>query len=379
MSDVDLDLEQEEVEAVNDDPSLGMSDEEFMKMDLSQREAPQAAAVVEETEEEQTTDEEDTDEADESEQSDESDTESGEQKPESVKAEESDTDETSEAESKKPESEQDYKAVVDRLFAPFKANGREMRIDNVDDAIALMQMGANYNKKMAALKPNLKLLKLLENNSLLSEEKISFLIDLDKKDPAAISKLLKDSGIDPLDVDVDKAKEYAPRPYTVDDREIELDSVLEEIQDTPTYTKTVNVVSTKWDAASKQVIADNPQLLKVINDHVATGIYDLISNEIERERTFGRLNGLSDIEAYKQVGDSIQARGGFAHLAPASNNPQPKVAVQPKPKAPTPDLRDKKRAASSPKPAVSAPAEPDFNPLAMSDEEYSKLVKTKFM
>src|SRR5690606_38757650 len=95
----------------------------------------------------------------------------------------------------------DHKAIVDKLFAPFKANGKEMVVDNVDDAVALMQMGANYNKKMAALKPNLKLLKLLENNNLLSEEKIGFLIDLDKKNPAAIGKLLKDSGIDPLDVD----------------------------------------------------------------------------------------------------------------------------------------------------------------------------------
>ena len=87
-----------------------------------------------------------------------------------------------------------------------------------------MQMGANYNKKMAALKPNLKLLKLLENNGLLSEEKLSFLIDLDKKNPDAITKLVKDSGLDPLEMDVSKS-DYKPNTYTVHDREVELDSV----------------------------------------------------------------------------------------------------------------------------------------------------------
>ena len=88
----------------------------------------------------------------------------------------------------------DYKAEYDRLVAPFKANGREITVKSVDDAIALMQMGANYNKKMSALKPNLKLMKLLENNGLLDETKIGFLIDLEKKNPDAINKLIKDSG-----------------------------------------------------------------------------------------------------------------------------------------------------------------------------------------
>ena len=59
--------------------------------------------------------------------------------------------------------ELDYKAEYEKLLKPFKANGRDIQVGSVDDAIALMQMGANYNKKMAALKPNMKLLKMLEN------------------------------------------------------------------------------------------------------------------------------------------------------------------------------------------------------------------------
>ena len=72
----------------------------------------------------------------------------------------------------------DYEVEYKRLLAPFKANGREISVKSVDDAVTLMQMGANYNKKMAALKPSLKLMKLLENNGLLSEEKISYLIEI---------------------------------------------------------------------------------------------------------------------------------------------------------------------------------------------------------
>lgn len=274
----------------------------------------------------------------------------------------------------------DYKAEYSKIFAPFKANGKEIAVTNAEDAISLMQMGANYNKKMAALKPNLKLMKLLENSGLLNEEKISYLIDLEKKNPDAISKLVKDSGLDPMDLDAEKASGYKPNTYTVDDREMELDAVLEDIQATPSYSRTLDIVSTKWDGASKQVIAGSPQLLRVINDHVQSGIYDTIVKEVERERMFGRLNGLSDIEAYRQVGDAIQSRGGFAPVNKGQQTPAPVVVAPPKPsKADEDKLREKRRAASSTKPAGASQAVQDYNPLSLSDDAFSKLVNNAYI
>lgn len=283
------------------------------------------------------------------------------------------------------ESTIDFKQEYERLLAPFKANGRDIKVNSVDEAVTLMQMGANYNKKMAALKPNLKLMKLLEKAELLSEEKISFLIDLNRKDPAAINKLVKDSGIDPMDLSADKASAYKQSTYTVDDREIELDTVLDEIQGTPSYTRTLDIVGTKWDAASKGVIAANPAIMRVINEHVSSGIYDRIQKEIDNDRMFGRLVGVSDIEAYRQVGDRLHAQGAFNAVAQGSSQAkaQPaaeKVVVQPKPKQVDGDaLKDKKRAASSTKTVVSNSLPADFNPLAMSDEEFSKHVNKQFL
>ncbi len=282
--------------------------------------------------------------------------------------------------------ELDYKAEYEKLLKPFKANGRDIQVDSVDDAIALMQMGANYNKKMAALKPNMKLMKMLENHDLLSEEKLNYLIDLSRKDAGAINKLIKESGIDPLTLDTEKADGYTPKSYKVDEREIELDMVLEQIQHSQAYPKTLEIVSKQWDPASRQIVANSPQLLKIINDHVDRGIYDVISTEVERERIFGRLNGMSDIEAYRQVGDLIQARGGFDHLVQKRTDqgqqaPARPVIVQPKPKlADDNKLREMRKAASTSKPAsASAAPASDFNPLALSDEEFSKLVQPKFL
>lgn len=363
------------VEDQEESSFLDMSDEDILNYDPSKLEvaADEAEADSEEEEDDEDESEEEGGDA-ESEDSDDSDGAASE--PARVDAESKVKPEVKE-EVKPEATEIDYKKEYERLTSGFKANGKDIVVSNMDDAIALMQMGANYNKKMAALKPNLKLLKLLENNKLLDENKLSFLIDLDKKNPAAITKLIKDSGIDPLDVDVEKDADYKPNTYTVDDREMELDAVLEELKDTATYNSTLDIVGNKWDGPSKQVVADNPQLLKIINDHVARGIYPIISKEIERERMFGRLTGMSDLEAYRVVGDAIDARGGFKHLV--ANNTVGQKVVPPAKKQPDPALIEKKRAASSTQKAAPSMTPADFNPLGMSDEEFEKLVVPKFL
>lgn len=274
--------------------------------------------------------------------------------------------------------------AYDRLMAPFRANGREIQARSVEDAISLMQMGANYNKRMAGLKPVIRIAKMLENNGLLDEEKLSYLIDLHAKKPEAITKLVKDAGLNPMDLDLDKAGDYRASSHKVDDREVDLDTVLDDIKDSSAYTKTLSIARA-WDADSKKILGDHPGLLQVINTHVERGIYDLITAEVERERTFGRLQGLSDIAAYRQVGDAIQARGGFDHLGKPDGDPKAKSGeagkvVEPKPKKDDDESRnDKRRAMGSPRPAAPSgqPAK-DFNPLALSDDEFLKQATPKF-
>jgi hypothetical protein len=269
----------------------------------------------------------------------------------------------------------DYKALYEQVTAPFKANGKEMKVDGPEDVVRLMQMGANYNRKMGAMKPHLKTLKVLETNGI-SDEKLGFLIDLDKKDPTAIAKLLKDSKIDPLDLNLEEDSKYQATDYSVDDSVIDLDTAVDEIKDSPTYTKTIDIVGNKWDAASKQIVAKEPHLLSVIDTHVANGVYEVISTEVEKKRMFGQLTGMSDIEAYKSVGDELQESGGFNHLFQpeqgSTKTPAPDE-ITPAQKAQAETRKNKRRAASPTKAAPSKKgAQDDFNPLSMSDDEYMK-------
>lgn len=338
--------------------------------EVEEAEVPQEPEASDDSEEVETDEDDDDDELPEEEAE-----ASEEVDPESEEPEEAKEEETEE------EGQARYKQFFDQITAEFKANGKMMKVDKPEDIVRLMQMGANYNRKMAALKPSLKVLKMLEKNELLSEEKLSYLIDLDQKRPEAIAKLLADSKIDPLDVNLDQASNYRAPDYSVDEREVALDEVVEEIQDTPQFSKTINVVSKVWDDASKQSVANDPQLLRVLNDHMASGIYDLVSTEIEQERMLGRLNGLSDIEAYQQVGDAIAARGGFDHLFQPQKQSQPPKPVTTKSASKPNDAqrRTKRRAASPSKPTATSAPKDDFNPLGMSDEEYMKQFDAKFL
>jgi hypothetical protein len=382
-------------EPVNEEMNslLNMSDEELMNLDTSFLDADKTEdeTSVEDSSDEEPGDsqgdeiEEEDGELDNKEQDTDDSTDSGETVEEDS---EEDTDETEADETEETETDQeseneedstvDYKAFYEQLTAPFKANGKEMKVDNVDDALQLMQMGAGFNKKMAALKPNLKMLKLLEKNNLLDEQKLSYLIDLDKKNPDAITKLIKESGIDPLDIDTQSESEYKPETYTVDDRELALDEAIAGIKGTEHFDQTIDLITNKWDGPSKRIVAENPQLLSVINGHMASGVYDVISNAVEDERTFGRLNGLGDLEAYRQVGDALQAKGAFDHLFQEQNQEKPKQVIKPKAKS-DPKLKSKKRAASSTKSTSSQQKEVDLNPLSMSDEDFEKVGLDKFL
>jgi len=298
---------------------------------------------------------------------------------ETTETEETVTEETEESSEEEVKKELTAEDQLKEIFAPFKANGHEMSVDNIDDIRTLMQMGANYNKKMASLKPNLKILKMLENNNLLDESKLNFLIDLDKKNPEAVKKLIQDSKIDLDEVDIEEKSSYKPNTYTVNDKEVELDETLNSIKDTKSYAQTLDIISNKWDESSKQMLLENPAGIAVLNQHLELGVYSKIAAAVETERALNRLPiGMSDLEAYKYVAEQINARGGFAKTTSTSRaettlSKATKSVVDPK-------LNNLKKAASSTKSLGKTTKQKiDFNPLAMSDEEFAKVGIEKFI
>jgi len=280
----------------------------------------------------------------------------------------------------------DYKAAYEKIMGPFKANGKEIQLESPEEALKLMQMGANYTKKLQALQPNLKLVKMLENNGLLDEGKLSYLIDLDKKDPAAIQKLVRESGIDPIDIDTSVEPSYVPGNHSPSDQELQFQNTLEEVASNPSGQKLIIAINSEWDTASKDELFADPNLLNVLSQQKETGIYDTITAEVERQRMLGNLNGLSSIRAYYAVGQELHSKG---KLAPQTPQAPPQIQSDPeRQRNPVIETRtasrkvdksnaDKVRAAAPTRSAPNTQPKQDFNPLNMSDEEFEKTMSIK--
>jgi hypothetical protein len=266
-------------------------------------------------------------------------------------------------------TEFDYESAYKKVSEPFKANGVDMQVKDPQDIIRLMQMGANYQKKMAQLKPNLKLIKMLDKNELLDEAKLHNLIDLSKKDPKAIAKLIEESDIDPLDIDKDVPTDYQPTNYTVSDKEYNLDAVLDEIKDTETFNKTINVLTREWDAQSKITISDYPEIIGIINTHMGNGVFDKVNTVLQQEKTLGKLTGVPDVDAYRQIAEHMH-KTGFLYN---ENNPKGTSKVSSKTDEKANADRNKQRKAVAPvKQTTTKKASTDENFLGLSDEAFMK-------
>ena len=381
---------------------LEMSDEDILKMNPPEVEEPKEEPHQEDEEkiEESSNENEDSkEEPKESEENNDSENKTSEEKPkeelteeskEEPKKEEENTPSSSgskeenkeesskEAEKKEESKEQpseksatiDYKKFYEKIMTPFKANGKLITLKTPEEAIQLMQMGANYTRKMQAIAPYKKTLLMLENNGLLDEDKLSFLIDLDKKNPEAIKKLIKDAGIDPMDIDTSTEPQYKEGSHKVSNEEAAFMTVLDDLKQSQDGMQTIKEINSNWDDASKNILWSSPDIMRTIHQQRENGVYQLIVDEMERQRTLGNISPETPfLVAYKQIGDALVANKQKAV-------PQP-VAVKAKTvKTSTVKNNEKAKAAAPNRTTPSAPKR-FINPLAMSDEEFLKQMKDR--
>jgi len=271
-------------------------------------------------------------------------------------------------------TEFDYKSAFEKVTRPFKANGIDMQVKDPEDIIRLMQMGANYQKKMGQLKPNLKIIKMLENNELLDESKLNNLIDLAKKDPKAIATLIKESNLDPLEIDKDAPTDYEPTNYSITDKEYNLDRALDEIKETETFNRTVKIMTNDWDMESRSIISDQPDIITILNAHVANGIYDQVNARLQQEKALGKLSNIPDVEAYRQIAEYMNSNKQFANQPSKSSSKSTGAStVSSNTDEQATEDRNKKRKAVAPVKQTTtkkSPSNEDF--LGLSDEEFMK-------
>ena len=215
-----------------------------------------------------------------------------------------DTQEQSSEENQEDQApEIDYKGFYDAMMSPIKANGKDFQARTPEEAVRLMQMGANYTQKMQTIAPYRKKIQMLQNAGLLEDEKLNYLIDLSQGNKEAVKKLLKDSKLDPLDLDIDNESAYVPGNHTVSDNEVQIQTIVDDLKSTPEGMDTLRIIK-GWDQASLNEIWKTPSMMATLNEQRQNGVYDFIVKEMEHQRMLGNIpEGTSFLKAYKAVGD----------------------------------------------------------------------------
>ena len=234
-----------------------------------------------------------------------------------------------------PPTDVDYEAVYKDIFKPFKANGKEITPRTVEDVVQLMQMGANYTKKMQLMAPLKKAAESLSRADI-KEDDLNFLIDVHKGDKEAIKKLLTKHNVDPMELDLDSTN-YVPKNNIVSDEDVEYSNILDDIRDS--LPKIQEIMTNTWDTRSKEALLKDPNLMRALHEEIAMGRFDSVQAQLEIEKTFGRYKGKSDVEAYIDLVTKLAAKEQPKHQSNGKNKPTPKADV------PTKPIPDKTKAA----------------------------------
>lgn len=295
-------------------------------------------------------------------------------------------DKTKKKEEAPAEPAADTKVATDfyaEITKPFKADGKEFQVKSSQEAIRLMQMGANYSRRMQEMKPLKAMDAVLKEHGLDDPAKLAQLIDIQKGDPAAIQKLLKDKGIDPLDIDTSKDATYAAKPYTADEKALNFKDAIDTTLAAPGGKELIADMHKTWDAKSKDALYESPAIFENLLsqqsavDSANVSDYSKINAEVERQRVLGYLTDVPFLQAYTQVSNAMENVEGLLTTSKKTTPEVPKApidtgirkaALKPKTEQPNPNL------SSTPPKAAPTPAvdnETDYS--ALSDEDFLKL------
>lgn len=257
----------------------------------------------------------------------------------------------------------DLETFHKKLTQPFKANGKEYQFDDPEDLLTLAKQGLNYTKKMQEIKRIKPVMHMLEQANLLDPNELAYMIDLRQGNGAALARLVKEKNLNLYEFDADNQGTYSPSITPISEQQLNLNEVIESIRHRPMFSQLAETLKNEWDETSQAEIANHPEILTQLIDHMEDGRFSKVNQLVEKQRVTGRLSGMSTLDAYIHVGNALYGQK-------ASNQPNQSPAAN---KA---SLARHKVVAGSKQ--ATKPAKQTINYLAMSDEDFAKLDNPKY-
>ncbi|MHB8098087.1 MAG: hypothetical protein ACYDD5_00675 [Sulfuricurvum sp.] len=222
-----------------------------------------------------------------------------------LETEEETLDEESDAEEDETEADETEPEAKEQPVQrrKYKANGKDYEFsdDEIFDKFGqVFGQAMNYTQKMQQLKPWRKTIDAIEQAKL-SDDDISLAIDVLSGDKDAIAALLKRTGVDALELDVDNGN-YQPKNYGRNEAELAINDIVEEISKDKEYPITYDVLEKQWDQKSRAEFIENPEMIRQLHIDVKSGMFDVLSPVMQKMRVYD--NGRkSDIEYYKMAAE----------------------------------------------------------------------------
>lgn len=186
-----------------------------------------------------------------------------------------------------------------------KAVGTEVEF-SLDELKELASKGLDYTKKMQEVAPWKKQIAAMKQHNV-TQDDINMLIDLKQGNKEAILSLMKDNGIDPLDVDVDTISKFRPNDYSISDEKLALQDTVKRLStDREVYARTENIVDNDWDSKSRAEMLKNPKMIEGLHYDIKNGVYDRVYPTMLKMKSLDG-GSKSDLEYYLQAGQSMQA------------------------------------------------------------------------
>lgn len=314
------DMSDEELKAAFDAAKSGQVEVDEIPSEEVEKDVAVDEIVDEETEEvevddeeielEEEVDTEDTEQPGEDEDSEDSD-ETTDEEDETTEEEESteepdeDTEDTQESEDEESQPEPEVKKYT------YKANGQEFEFteDEIKEQFGkVFGQSMNYTQKMQEIAPWRKTISALKENEV-SHEDVNLLIDVLKGNKDAITDVIRKSGIDPMELDInpETPSQYNPNEYGKSEHELAIDDVVSSIEKDQEFSITQHVVDKQWDSASRQVMAQNPQMIQGLHNDIKSGLFDRVSPVAMKLKVLDG-GSKSDLEYYIQAGAQVTAQ-----------------------------------------------------------------------
>jgi hypothetical protein len=125
------------------------------------------------------------------------------------------------------------------------------------------------------------------------------MIDVLKGDKDAVAAVLKRTGVDALELDVEQSR-YVPKDYGRDDKALAVKDVIEEISGDAEYSTTYKILSKEWDDDSFREMTSDPDLIKLLHIDVKSGMYDRVQPIAEKLKVYDR-GRRSNLDYYKEA------------------------------------------------------------------------------